>query len=368
MLQLLINAVSYIVPFMALVTIVAFFHELGHFLVARWCGVKIETFSVGFGPEMFARMDGHGTRWRVGAIPFGGYVKFHQDSMPDPAKAASREAGSFAAQPLFKRAAIVAAGPLANIFLAIVVLTGNLAYFGHPVWGPRIGTVVVGSAADDAGLKVDDVVISVGGRPTPDFPKVLEAFSRAADGPVHLVVRRGEREVTFDVRPQWRELEGPNGKARFRIGIVSSNASSNIRHAGYGPVESVTLASAHTWQMMTVTGAYLMELVSGRESADRMTGPIGIAQLSHDSAREAPSLGLLPFLNLVAMLSVSVGLFNLLPVPLLDGGHLAFFSLEALFGRPVGERAQDIGARFGLATVGALLIFSTYNDFVRLLR
>lgn len=367
---------AYIIPFVILLSIVVFFHEFGHFLVARFCGVKVDTFSLGFGPELFARNDRYGTRWRVAAIPLGGYVKFHGDANGSSALAldtiqtapAGERAVSFAAQPVVSRAAIVLAGPLANFILAIVVLAGSLSYYGHPVRGSQIGTVMVGSAAEEAGLKANDVVMSIDGKPTPNYAKVLEALARSTDEPFHLVVRRMDHELALTMKPDWREFQGPVGKLRLRFGLNASDAPSNIQHESYKPVESLGLATSLTWQMVSATGSYLIGLVAGHESADQLSGPIGIAQISHQSAQETLSVGLLPFLNLIAMFSVSVGLLNLLPVPLLDGGHLAYFAMEAVIGRPLDKRVQEFGLRMGLAMVCTLLVFSTYNDLARLIR
>jgi regulator of sigma E protease len=375
MLDFLTNSAAYIIPFVILLSVVALFHEMGHFLVGRWCGVKVDIFSIGFGPELYARKDRRGTRWRIAAIPLGGFVKFHgdadiasaADSSARATTPAAERAGSFSAQPLAKRAAIIFGGPLANFILAIAILAGALSFYGHTVVGPRIGKVVVGSVAEEAGFKAGDLVMSINGQPVSTFTKIMEAA--ATDAPLRFVVRRADRNVVeLTATPSLREIEGPTGKMHVRLGVHASTDPSDLHHEPYGVAESLGLALSSTWQITRVTGTYVAALVSGRESADQLGGPIGIAQISHESAQKTLDAGLIPFLNLIAMFSVSVGMFNLLPVPLLDGGHLAFMAMEAVRGRPVSRRFQEFGLRCGLAMVSMLLILSTYNDIARLVR
>jgi regulator of sigma E protease len=375
--NLLIGFATYVVPFVIVLSVVVFFHELGHFLVGRWCGVKVDAFSIGFGPELFAREDRYGTRWRLAAIPLGGYVKFHGDangaSAPDPDAIESmpeaERAVTFAAQPVWKRAAIVFAGPFANFVLAIVILTGVFSFYGRTIIAPRVGTVAVGGAGEAAGFKPGDLVVSIDGEPIPSFSKMQEVVSAAAEIKLHFVVRRGDSEVAFDATPAWREVESLTGKVRIGLlGLHAATGRENIHEERYGPVESLGLAFTETWQIVRRTGLYMSGLITGRESADQLSGPIGIAQVSGQMAQAAREVGLAPMLNLIAILSISVGLLNLLPVPLLDGGHLAFFAVEAVRGRALNERAQDLAFRVGLAMVGSLMIFSTYNDIARLIQ
>jgi regulator of sigma E protease len=374
--DLLIGFATYVIPFVIVLSIVVFFHELGHFLVGRWCGVKVDAFSIGFGPELFAREDRHGTRWRVAAIPLGGYVKFHGDangaSAPDPdaidAMPAAERAVTFAAQPVWKRAAIVFAGPFANFILAIVILTGVLSFYGRTVIMPRVGTVAVGGAGEAAGFKSGDLVLTIDGEPIPSFAKMQEIVSASAETKLHFVVRRGDADVSLDATPAWKEVESLTGKVRIGLlGLHAATGAGDIREERYGPVQSLGLAVDETWQIVRRTGSYVSGLISGRENADQLSGPIGIAQVSGQMAQAAHKVGLAPLLNLIAILSVSVGLLNLLPVPLLDGGHLAFFAIEAVRGQALNERAQDFAFRVGLAMVGTLMIFSTYNDIARLI-
>lgn len=377
MLNLLTTFVIYVVPFVIVLSVVVFVHEFGHFIVGRWCGVKVDAFSIGFGPELFARIDRFGTRWRVAAIPLGGYVKFHGDangaSVPDPEAVEgmpeAERAVTFAAQPVWKRSAIVFAGPFANFILAIAIFTGIFAIYGRTVLTPRVGSVVAGGAGQAAGFKVGDLVLSIDGAPIPTFSKMQEIVSVSADTKLVFVVRRDGGDVTLEATPAWREVEAATGKVRIgMLGLQASTARGDVHEERYGPIESVGLAVAETWQVVSRTGVYVGGLISGRESADQLSGPIGIAQISGQMAQAAPKVGLAPFLNLIAILSVSIGLLNLMPVPLLDGGHLLFFGIEAARGRALNERAQEVAFRVGLAMVGTLMIFSTYNDIARLIQ
>jgi regulator of sigma E protease len=374
--HILTTLAFYVVPFVIVLSIVVFIHELGHFLVGRWCGVQVDAFSIGFGPEIYARVDRYGTRWRIAAIPLGGYVKFHGDangaSVPDPESVATmpeaERAVTFAAQPVWKRSAIVFAGPFANFLLALAIFAGIFFFYGRTVLAPRVGAVVEGGAGQAAGFKAGDLILSIDGAPIPSFARMQEIVSASADTKLVFVVRRGEGEVTIDATPAWREVSSAVGKVRIgMLGLKASTQPGDVHEERYGPIASLGLAVEETWQIIARTGSYIGGLVTGRESADQLSGPIGIAQISGEMAQAATKVGLAPFLNLIALLSVSVGLLNLFPVPLLDGGHLLFFGIEAVRGKALNERAQEVAFRLGLAMVGTLMIFSTYNDLARLI-
>jgi regulator of sigma E protease len=375
-LDLLMTFATYVIPFVIVLSVVVFIHEYGHFIVGRWCGVQVDAFSIGFGPELFARIDRHGTRWRIAAIPLGGYVKFHGDangaSVPDPDAVESmppaERAVTFAAQPVWKRSAIVFAGPFANFLLAIAIFAGMFAYYGRTVLTPRIGSVVAGGAGESAGFMPGDLVLTIDGAPIATFSKMQEIVSVSADTKLVFVVRRNDKDVTISATPAWREVESAAGKMRIgMLGLKASTAAADVHEERFGPVASLGMGLEETWQVVHRTGAYVAGLISGRESADQLSGPIGIAQISGQMAQAATKVGLAPFLNLIAILSVSIGLLNLMPVPLLDGGHLMFFSIEAIRGQALNERAQEVAFRIGLAMVGVLMIFSTYNDISRLI-
>lgn len=365
------TVVTYIVPFLFVLTMVVFVHELGHFLVGRWCGVEVKTFSIGFGPELFGFNDRHGTRWRFALIPLGGYVKFFGDSgaasTPDHEAAAAmtpddREK-SFFYKPVWKRAAIVAAGPIANFVFAIAIFAGSNLLFGRQVLIPRIDQVQAGSVAEQAGFKSGDVILSIDGRPIESFSDMQRIVSISAGRPLAIVVDRNDRQVDIEATPELRVITTPFGKQRIGIlGIQASRDPSDITTRHYGPLRSMQLAFEDTWFVIDRTFAYVGGLIAGRESADQLSGPIRIAQVSGEVAHA----GLLALFNLAAVLSVSIGLINLVPIPLLDGGHLLYYGVEAVRGRPLSERAQELGFRIGLAIVVLLMLFTTVNDVLHL--
>jgi regulator of sigma E protease len=361
---------SYAIPFLFVLTVVVFFHELGHFWVARRCGVKIETFSVGFGPELIGITDRHGTRWRVAAVPLGGYVRFHGDdsaaSTPDHATLArmsdEERRVSFFYKPVAQRAAVVAAGPLANFLLAIVIFTVVFALFGRQVTTPRADTIQPQSAAEVAGFKPGDLVLSIDGRPVETFSDMQRIVSTSPGRTLTVVVDRGGAQVTLSATPELREIKDNFGNVH-RIGVLGisrSTAASEVVTQRYGPLEALRMGVAETWFVIERTLSYLGGIIVGRESADQLGGPLRIAQVSGQVA----SVGFLALMHLTAVLSISIGLLNLFPVPMLDGGHLLFYAIEALRGRPLSERAQELGFRIGLAIVVMLMIVATWNDLL----
>lgn len=361
---------GYLVPFLFVLTLVVFVHELGHFLVGRWCGVDVKTFSIGFGRELFGFDDRHGTRWRFSLIPLGGYVKFSGDadvsSAPDD-EAVSRmtpqeRARSFPAQSIGERAAIVAAGPIANFMLAILIFAGSAFIFGKQVLAPRVNEIVAGSAADRAGLKAGDLVIAIDGQPIHSFADMQRIVSTRPGETLSVTVTRAGDAVTLPVTPALVEMDSPLGKQRIGvIGVKASSRPEDWTTQRFGLADSVKQGFTESWFIVTQTYDYVAKLVRGRASTDQLSGPIRIAQVSGAVAHNA---GLLGLINLAAILSVSIGLMNLLPVPMLDGGHLLFYLYEAVRGRPLSPRAQEIGFRLGLALVLMLMLFVTWNDVV----
>ena len=354
--------------FLLVLTVVVFFHELGHFLVARWCGVRISAFSIGFGPEIAGFVDRHGTRWRFAWIPLGGYVKFMDDD--NAASAPSREkleqmspeerAGAFHAKPLWQRAAVVAAGPVANFLLAIVIFALMFSLVGVRSTAPRVDEVVADSPAATAGFKAGDVILDIDGSKVDSFNEVLRIVSAAPGRQLQITVDRGGVPVKLQVTPERQEVsDNLGGKiARGIIGIrrVATADSVEVRRAG--PVEAVWLGVKETTFIVTSTLNYLGDVVVGRQSADQFGGPIRIAEVSAQVAKVGPEA----MLNLIAVISVSIGLINLFPIPLLDGGHLLFYAIEGLLRKPLSERTQEIGFRIGLAVVLMLMAFATLND------
>lgn len=362
---------GYLVPFLFVLTIVVFVHELGHFLVGRWCGVDIKVFSIGFGRELFGFNDRHGTRWRFALIPLGGYVKFSGDADASSSGVDSaalqgmtpeQKARSFPAQSIGERAAIVAAGPIANFLLAIVIFAGTVYAFGRPILAPRIENVVVGSAAERAGLRSGDLVLSIDGNPIKSFGEMQRAVSTRPNETLSVTLDRAGSMLTLPVTPDLVETSSALGKQRIGVmGVQASRRAEDWTTQHFSLPEAIKLGFSETWFVVDRTYDYLSKLVTGRESTDQLSGPIRIAQVS---GMVASNGGLLALINLAAILSVSIGLMNLLPVPMLDGGHLLFYAIEAVRGRPLSERAQEIGFRLGLGLVLMLMLFVTWNDLV----
>jgi regulator of sigma E protease len=366
------GVIGYIVPFLFVLTIVVFFHELGHFLVARWAGVKVLTFSLGFGPELAGFNDRHGTRWKISAIPLGGYVKFFGDeseaSTPSnaalEAMTAEEREGSFHHKKVGPRAAIVAAGPIANFILAIVIFAGLFAFFGRPNATARVDKVMPGSAAEAAGFQSGDVVTAIDGEKIGNFSDMQRIVSIDAGQALTFTVKRGEGTVSLRATPELKEIKDNFGNVHKMgvLGITRSTEPGDVMVERVDPATAVWLGVKETWFVIDRTLAYVGGVFAGREAADQVGGPLRIAQISGQVA----TIGLSALIHLAAVLSVSIGLLNLFPVPLLDGGHLLFYAIEAVRGRPLSERAQEMGFRIGLGLVLMLMVFATYNDILHL--
>jgi regulator of sigma E protease len=447
------------VSFLFVLTIVVFVHELGHFLIGRLCGVDVKVFSIGFGQELLGWTDRHGTHWRIAAIPLGGYVKFAGDadgaSTPDfdaMAHMSDKERqGSFYHKSVGQRSAIVAAGPIANFILAVVIFSAIVYFFGRNVTAPRVEFVVPNSAAQTAGIKPGDVILAVDGSAVDSFSDVQRIVSGRAEDEIIVAIERDGRRIELKATPHQREIATPLGRQRIgdlgidniaprvervlpdsaaqaagfeagdlivsiegspvasftdvqrlvgdragdRISIVVERQGRRVdltaipqpqesttsagkkrvgrlgiqgmpvqsKHVTYGVIDSIRFGVHDTWFIVTRTYEYVAKLFAGRESTDQLSGPIRIAQVSKQVADTG---GLSGLINLAAILSVSIGLINLVPIPLLDGGHLLFYLIEAVRGRPLSERVQEYGFRVGLAIVGLLMIFVTWNDLLHL--
>lgn len=366
------GVVGYVVPFLFVLTIVVFFHELGHFLVARWCGIRVLAFSIGFGPELIGFNDKHGTRWKIAAIPLGGYVKFLGDdnaaSVPDNAAVAAMSEGdravSFAGQPVAARAAVVAAGPIANFILAIVIFASIFMIFGKQTTTARIDAVQAGSAAAIAGFQPGDLVTGINGSRIDSFNDMQRVISASAGERLAIEISRGGVKQTLSATPQLKEMKDSFGNVHRLgvLGITRSMAPDDIKTESVNPISAIAMGASETWFVVDRTLSYIGGIFAGREAADQLGGPIRIAQVSGQVA----TAGITALIHLAAVLSVSIGLLNLFPIPLLDGGHLLFYGIEAARGRPLSERAQEVGFRIGLAVVVMLMIFATFNDIVHL--
>jgi len=354
--------------FLIVLTVLVFVHEFGHYAIARWNGVRIDVFSIGFGPELFGWWDSAGTRWKFSTIPLGGYVKMFGDSdassgqpLPGLGRLAQGERNvSFHYKRLGQRAAIVAAGPAANFAFAIVVLTVLFMTFGQPYTPAEVGQVQPGSAAEQGGIRAGDVILSIDGQAVARFEDVQQAVRMNPGVAMAIAVRRDAKTLTLQVTPARTEVTDRFGN-RDEIGLLGI-ARSGMEYIKRDPVTALYQAVGETWNLSASTLQAMWQMVKGTRTTDELGGPLRIAQMSGEVARG----GIAPVLTFMALLSVSLGLINLFPVPILDGGHLLFYAAEAIRGRPLGQKAQEYGFRIGLALVLTLMVFTTWNDLVHI--
>jgi len=383
-----------LLSYLLVLTLVVTVHELGHFLAAKACRVAIDRFSIGFGKALVSWKDRSGVEWRIGWIPFGGYVRFAGDenaaSVPDHEDLESmrrdivkREGVQalgryYHFKPVWQRAIIAAAGPAANFALAITLFAGLLMVFGQYVVTPRVGEVTAGSPAARAGFLPRDLVVKADGHPIASFDDVAQVAQLRVNLPTQFVVRRGAAEVTLTATPEWQLREDQFGHNRKQgtLGLRPTVSAADVIHLTYNPIQAVEGGVQRTYNVLSSTIFYLGRMVSGQVSADQLRGPLGIARLSGDVARVttqgAPDIGAVilhggvGLLQLAALISVSIGFLNLLPIPVLDGGHLLFYAYEAMARRPLAAKVQAAGYRLGLALVLGLLLFGTWNDLQQL--
>ena len=360
---------GYVVPFVLVLAIVVFFHELGHFLMARWCGVRVATFSIGFGRELLGFDDRHGTRWKVCAIPLGGYVKFFGDrngaSIEDADLVnAGNPTGTFLGATVGRRIAIVVAGPMASFLLPILVFMTVFMWSGRETSMARIEAVQPNSAAALAGIEPGDLIVAVDGNPIGSFDELVRVVSASAGNKIKIWLDRKGSPLLIEATPELREVRDVLGNVNRigQLGVRRSSAPQDTKTERFGPIQATWEGVKETWYIGQQTLRYLSNVVVGREPPDQLGGPIKIAKTSGQVA----AFGFSALMQLVAMLSVSVGLFNLFPIPALDGGHILFYLIEAARGRPVSAETQKWGLRVGVAAVLALTIFATINDILHL--
>jgi regulator of sigma E protease len=359
---------QYPVSFVAVLTVVVFVHELGHYLVARWAGVRVEVFSIGFGPELFGFNDSRGTRWKVSALPLGGYVKMFGDREEVEAEAdysramtaAEREV-SFFHKPVVKRAAIVAAGPAANYVFAALVFTALFATYGQQISANVVGEVAPGSAAEAAGIHPGDRIVELNGQTITRFEQIVNIVGLGLAEPLTVVVERDGQRLTLQAQPQVVETTDNFGNVHRvgRLGIRSDGSSQVVQ---YGLVGAAGAAISETFNASANILRAVGQMIAGTRSSDELGGVLRIAKMSGDVA----TLGFPAWVTFTAVLSINLGLINLFPVPMLDGGHLAFYAAEAARGRRLSRRAEEWGLRIGLAMVLTLFVFATWNDLVSL--
>ncbi len=360
---------NYIIVFLVVLTVVVFVHELGHYLVARWNGVRVEVFSIGFGKELWGWNAKSGTRWRISLLPLGGYVKMfgehaviEDDDSPPRPLTPEEQAVSFQHKTVGQRAAIVAAGPLANFVFGIGLLAALFMMMGQPTTPPVIGAVQPQSAAAEAGLQAGDRFVRIAGEEIGSFQDIQQIVRLRIGEPLEMVVLRDGAEVSVTAQARVTELEDAMGNVHRMpvLGISAPEGSTEIvRH---GVVSATAAAVEETAAMISSTFTALGQMITGVRDSQELGGPLRIAK----GAGQAAQMGVESVAFFVVLLSINLGLINLFPIPMLDGGHLAYYAVEAARGRPLGMRAQEYGFRIGLFLVLALMLFATRNDLVDL--
>jgi len=354
-----------LVAFLAVLTVLVYIHELGHYLAARQCGVRVEVFSIGFGPEIFGKTSSNGTRWKFSAVPFGGYVKMFGEQAPTDGRAAEQSSEmdikqSFYNKPLRQRAWIVFAGPLSNFLFAILILAGLFVALGEPHTPPSISTVQPGSAAERGGLKPGDVFLEVDGEQIERFEDLRRLVQLSPNRELSILVRRGDQTVRLNVIPDAAE-ETRFGTSQLvgRLGVA--RGTRDLTFVRYDPFTALYKAAFQTAKMSKDMLAAVGQIIVGERTAKELGGPIKIAQISGEMAQA----GFVMLIQFAAILSINLGLINLFPVPLLDGGHLMFYLVEAVRGKPVGQKAMTVSLNIGLMLILTLTVFVTWNDLVQ---
>ncbi len=378
----LVDIWSYLGPFLLVLTVLVFVHELGHYLMARRNGVRVEIFSIGFGPEIYGWDDTHGTRWKISWIPLGGYVKFYGDvgvaSQPDPEHVAAgtgetedendggrlltpeETASSYHFKSVGQRSAISVAGPAANFLFAIIMLAGLYAIVGQPFTPADVGGINPDSPAETAGFQVGDRVIEIDGASIERFEEMQHIVRLSLGDPMKIVVLRNDAEIVLNARPKVTEYTDRLGNVQH-IGLLGITRS-GVEYVRHGPVSAIVSATKET---ITITGMTLTavgQMIVGARTTDDLGGPIQIAKMSGQMAEQ----GIVAIIWFMSVLSINLGLINLFPVPMLDGGHLLFYFFEAVRGRPLSERVQEYGFRIGISMILMLMLFATWNDFSKL--
>lgn len=371
--------------FVTVLSLVVFVHEFGHYQVARWFKVKVESFSIGFGPELLAWTAKTGVRWRIGALPLGGYVKFEGDkdaaSQPDFTQAkADKSSGLFHAQPVGVRAAVTAAGPAFNFAFSIAVFAVFFALMGETIQRPLISKVLPDGAAAAAGMKAGDEVVAINGRRIDDFAELQTAIMVSGGKEMRLLLMRDGAEIPINVTPKVVERKTPFGDTETQglMGIETRFTKDTIEHRTYNPLEAVVRGGEQTGEIISTQVNFITALLRGGMSAGHLSGPLGIYQIAGkvtensvesagpdaDAVKVAESVGI-GLVRLAAVLSIAVGFMNLLPLPVLDGGHLVFYAAEAIRGKPIPEKVQAVSFQVGLVCILSLFVFATFQDLDR---
>ncbi len=353
-----------IVMFLLVIGPLVFIHELGHYFAGRLCGVKADTFSIGFGREITGWTDRRGTRWKVGWLPLGGYVKFKGDMNPASTPSdewlslpAEERAQTFQAKPVWQRFIIVAAGPVTNFLFAILALMIIFATIGYPSTPAVVGSVEHGGAAEQAGFRPGDRIVAVNDRAINLYAELQTYVALRPQEPMHFSVERGGQLIAIDAMPRLSvEQDSFGNQARIGYLGVRSNGTPQFTRLPFYQLPGAAIGTTVDAVRTLVTA--LGQVISGRRSLKELGGPLKIAQVSGQRA----SLGWWPFFELMVMVSINLGFINLLPIPLLDGGHLFFYLVEGVRRKPLRPEAQEWAFRAGLAVLLALMIFVTFND------
>jgi regulator of sigma E protease len=345
--------------FVVVLGVLVFVHEFGHYLAARWRGVRVEAFSIGFGHAIASWTDSHGTVWKLAWLPLGGYVKLHGQERPqdvaDEVRATWVPGETFHDKPVLSRAIVVAAGPIANFVLAIVLFAGLFIALGIPVTLPVVGAVMPDSAASRAGLMVNDRIVSIDGAPVKTFEDLQHIIAAHPGESLKVVIRREDTDRQIEVTTESHDAGG------HQVGLLGVRGGA-VEYRHVGVPAALWGGVTQTWTITAETFTGLAQMVGGHRGTDELGGPLRIAQLSGQIAQ----LGVASLISFIAVLSVNLGLINLFPIPVLDGGHLVFYLAEALRGRPLPARAQEYGFRAGLAFLACLFVFATWNDLTHL--
>jgi len=360
---------SYILPFIALIVVVVFIHEYGHYYFAKRYGVGVTDFSIGFGKEMFGWNDKSGTRWKVCVIPLGGYVKFFGDrnvySQADNDKIIKEYSKEdqdklFVLKPLYQRALIVFGGPLANFLLAILIFFSVYTFFGKDFTPAVINEVQKDSPAMVAGLKDNDIVVSIDGNEVTSIMDVSKYIMMSTDEFINFTVNRFDQDLTFRVKPNIVEGEDNLGNkiSKRMVGIKLGAYNNEVNHVKLGPTKALFYAVNEVYYVSTSSLKYIGSMLTGNGDTSQLGGPIRIAKISGQVAE----FGILPFISLMAYISISLGLINLFPIPMLDGGHLMFYGIEKVLGRPLSQKTQEGFFRIGMFLLLSLMFFTTFND------
>jgi len=390
----MLSVLFHLLPYLVVIGPVVVIHEFGHFLAGKAVGAKIDAFSIGFGKAIFERTDRSGVSWRLAWLPIGGYVRFAGDdnaaSVPDTndldalrRDIVAREGEDALKQyhyfkPIWQRALISVAGPAANFVLSIAIFAAIVMVLGEPVSKARIGEVFANTPAARAGLKPGDVVLKADGKAIKAPEAIKELVVLRTGVPITLLVDRGGRQFVTNVTPVRGPVSDGMGHTQQlgRIGVGFADRPGDRKLVRYGPVGAIRMGVAKTYDILETTIYYIGRMIEGRETAAQLSGPIGMAQISGDLVKQAAeaskdpaTLALNLFLTaaqLVAAISVGIGFLNLMPIPVLDGGHLLFYAYEAVTRRPLAAKVQAVGYRVGLALVLGLMLFATVNDLQRL--